>query len=222
MANAFALLRLLQLCNSSLPVGAYSYSEGLETLCEQGQITQVDQLEHWLKAELHHGSIRTELAVMMRAYRAWQTQDHENLKYWNHWYTATRETEELRLQSLQMGRSLIKLLADLELPDIPLDPRHCNYCVAFGIGAAHSQISLDDAALGYGQSWVANLVNAGVKLIPLGQTQGQQAIANLSDPIQQAVQQVLVWKDDDIESNSWGLQLASMTHETLYSRIFRS
>ena len=84
MANAFALLRLLQLCNSSLPVGAYSYSEGLETLCEQGNITQAEQLEQWLKAELGHGSIRTELAVMMRAYRAWQAQDYDKLSDWNH------------------------------------------------------------------------------------------------------------------------------------------
>ena len=222
MHESIALLKLLQLCNSSLPVGAYSYSEGLETLCFQAQLTTASDLEHWLKAELCHGSILMEGAVMIRGYQA--ATDPELRNYWNHWYTASRETEELRLQSLQMGRSLLKLLLNLE-PDLginDLDPRSCNYCIAYGLAASHWQIDLQTALLGYLQSWGGNLVNAGVKLIPLGQTQGQQLIANLGEAIAHSTAQVLQWRDEDLESNSWGLQLASMNHETLYSRIFRS
>lgn len=222
MADSLALLRLLQLCNSSLPVGAYSYSEGLETLCFQERLTTAPELENWLKAELHHGSIRVEGAVMVRGYQAAMNSEVRN--YWNDWYTASRETEELRSQSLQMGRSLLKLFLDLE-PELDLkglDPRHCNYCIAYGLAASHWQIDLETALLGYFQSWVVNLVNAGVKLIPLGQTQGQQVIANLGEAIALATTTVRTWNDDDLESNSWGLQLASMNHESLYSRIFRS
>lgn len=222
MVESIALLRLLQLCNSSLPVGAYSYSEGLETLCFQQRLTSATDLERWLEAELRHGSITTEGAVMVRGYRF--AADPTAQDYWNRWYTASRETEELRLQSLQMGRSLLKLFLALE-PDANfqgLDPRACHYCIAYGVAASHWQIELHTALLGYLHSWVANLVNAGIKLIPLGQTEGQQVIANLGEAIALSTETVLNWKDEDIESNSWGLQLASMTHETLYSRIFRS
>lgn len=225
MDSSLSLLRLLQLCNSSLPVGAYSYSEGLETLCYQERITTAADLENWLAAQLDHGSIQVEVAVMLRGYRAWLKAQPQQLAYWNAWYTASRETEELRMQSLQMGRSLLQLFLKLEptltLKDI-LDARSCNYCIAYGLAAAYWQVNELAAALGYFQSWVANLVNAGVKLIPLGQTQGQQIIANLGEAIAHSTQRVLDWEDDDLESNNWGLQLASMEHETLYSRIFRS
>lgn len=222
MGHNLALLRLLQLCNSSLPVGAYSYSEGLETLCAQETITTAEGFENWLRAELIHGSILIETAVVIRTYQ--NRNRPESISFWNHWYTASRETEELRLQSLQMGRSLLKLLSDLE-PDLHLEgiePRSCNYCIAYGIAASYWEIDLEAATLGYLQGWVANLVNAGIKLIPLGQTQGQQVILRLAGAIADATKRVMHWSDDDLESNSWGLQLASMTHETLYSRIFRS
>ena len=217
MGHNLALLRLLQLCNSSLPVGAYSYSEGLETLCTQEIITTAADLENWLGAELRHGSILGETAVMIRAYQ--NRNRPESISLWNHWYTASRETEELRLQSLQMGRSLLKLLSDLE-PKLHLEgiaPRSCNYCIAYGIAANHWEIDLEAAILGYLQSWVTNLVSAGIKLIPLGQTQGQQVILQLTEAIANATERVMHWSDDDLDSNSWGLQLASMAHETLYS-----
>ena len=225
MKSSLALLRLLQLCNSSLPVGAYSYSEGLETLCYQERITTAADLENCLAAQLAYSSIQVEVAVMLRGYRAWLEAQSQQLDYWNAWYTASRETEELRMQSLQMGRSLLQLFLKLEptltFPDV-LDARSCNYCIAYGLAVAYWQVDEFSAALGYFQSWVANLVNAGVKLIPLGQTQGQQIVANLGEAIAHSTQRVLDWEDDDLESNSWGLQLASMEHETLYSRIFRS
>ena len=225
MDNSLSLLRLLQLCNSSLPVGAYSYSEGLETLCYQERISTAVDLENWVAAQLVHGSIQVEVAVMLRGYRAWLAAQYPQLAYWNAWYTASRETEELRLQSLQMGRSLLQLFLKLEptltLNDV-LDGSSCNYCIAYGLAASYWQIDELSAVLGYFQSWVTNLVNAGVKLIPLGQTQGQQVIANLGEGIAHSTRRVLAWEDKDLESNSWRLQMASMEHETLYSRIFRS
>lgn len=224
--ESFALLRLLQLCNSSLPVGAYSYSEGLETLCQNNTLTCAVGLSEWLRAELSHGSIRVELAIMIRCYRAYLSQDYLTLMGWNDWFTASRETEELRLQSGQMGRSLLMLFVSLADRD-PLLPSElldggCNFPTAFGITAAAWGISEVQAGLGYLQGWSANWVGAGVKLIPLGQTQGQQLLFGLGDAIVDATQLVLQWQDDELEGCSWGLQLASMGHETLYSRLFRS
>jgi urease accessory protein len=223
--DAPSLLCLLQLTSSSLPVGAYSYSEGLESLCQAGTIMNAQTLAHWLQMELKYGSIRIETAVMIRSYQATQAQNLEKLEFWNHWYSAIRETEELRQQSWQMGRSLLQLVQELTGPSPGLNlllQTPCNFPVAFGLAAASWGIESDSATLGYLHSWLANLVSAGVKLIPLGQTAGQLLIVSLQPSIVAASHQISELPDQDLESCGWGLQLASMRHETLYSRLFRS
>lgn len=219
------LLSLLQLASPTLPVGAYSYSEGLEVLVERGRICSPQDLGDWLTQELTYGAIRVETAVMVRAYRAGQGEDWHALNYWNNWLSAARETEELRQQSWQMGHSLVRLLQNLEPSvQVKIDPGEgcCNFAIAFGWVAAHWQIPLEAAALGYLQTWVSNLISAGVRLVPLGQTQGQQLLLDLHPLLAQTVQTVLQLADDDLSSCSWGLSLASMAHETQYSRLFRS
>lgn len=229
MANDTTLLLLLQLASPTLPVGAYSYSEGLEALVDQGQVNNSATLEHWLIQELRYGAIRLEAAMLVRGYQAMQNQDWNALKTWNQWLSAARETEELRLQSWQMGRSLLRLLTDLE-PPLWLDPvcqrslqtEGCNFAIAYAIGAATWQIDLQPAVLAYLHSWASNLVSAGVKLIPLGQTAGQQLILNLQISLQQAIGDAFLLTDDQVGSCGWGLALASMAHECQYSRLFRS
>jgi len=226
-------LALWQLISPTLPVGGFNYSEGIEWLVEAGEITNGDRLQRWLSQELGQGSIRVETAIMARAYRAVQTGNPEiginqaSLQYWNQWLTASRETQELRQQSLQMGRSLRKLLLDLT-PSIeplltfiaPSDP--CHYAIAFGIGAAFWQIDLSQTVLGYLHSWVNNLISAGVRLVPLGQTDGQRILFNLMPEITRQAREILTLEDDELYSCSWGLSLASMGHETQYTRLFRS
>ena len=225
-SHQVALLRLLQLASPALPVGAYSYSEGLEALAEAGRLSDRDALESWLLQELRYGAIRVETAVMVRAYRAGQLDDWTSLDNWNRWLSAARETEELRLQSLQMGRSLLRLLQDLHLVELPqstvLQQEGCHFAIAFALAAVRWQIDLPSAMLGYLHSWASNLVNVGVKLIPLGQTAGQRLLLQLQPAIECAVAEVLLLQDDDLGSCSWGLALASMAHETQYSRLFRS
>lgn len=220
-----ALLRLLQLASSALPVGAYSYSEGLETLDETGQLPDATALAHWLEQELKWGAVRLEAAVMVRAYQAIQANDDAALTDWNAWLSAARETEELRQQSWQMGYSLSRLLHEME----PTLQAHlgsvgqpCNFAIAFGMAAAAWQIPITAAALGYVQSWATNLINAGVKLIPLGQTAGQQLLLNLQPSLEQAAHTALSLSDDELASVGWGLAIASMNHEVQYSRLFRS
>ena len=225
--NNIALLTLLQLTSPALPVGAYSYSEGLEALVEGGWITTAVQLDEWLRESLATGSIGMEAAVMLRARRAWMKQDLARLAYWNSWLSATRETAELRQQNLQMGRSLIKLLKDLYAQENWLEIQtaigeECNLAIAFAIAAGLGSIDERAAVLGYLHSWASNLVSAGVKLIPLGQTAGQRLIMNLSELIVATCDRVSILPDDQLFSCSWGLSLASMTHETQYSRLFRS
>lgn len=217
-----ALLSLLQLTSPALPVGAYSYSEGLETIVERQLVTNAAQLQAWLIDSLSYGSIRLDAAIMLRAHRAWLAGDLDRWMYWNDWLSAARESEELQQQNWQMGRSLVKLLRDLEpqldIPDLP----EINFSTAMAIGTAHWQIDEQTAVLGYLHSWVSNSIGAGIKLIPLGQTAGQRLLMALSPIAIEVAQQLTALTDDDLSAWSWSLSLASMTHETQYSRLFRS
>ena len=220
-----SLLHLLQITSPSLPVGAYSYSEGLETLIEQEIIQSAQQLQQWLSNELSFGAIRLESVVCMRAFHSTQIKDWEKVHYWNYWLSATRETEELRLQSWQMGESLLRLLRHLQ-PELPLGlfdrASCCNFAIAFGVAAANWQIEAHSAVLGFLHSWTSNLVTTAVKLIPLGQTQGQKVLLELYPAIEAAATESLTLEDEELGSCSWGQAIASMEHETLYSRLFRS
>ncbi len=222
--NSSALLKLLQLSSPALPVGAYSYSEGLEFLVESGKIRTVAELEHWLVQELRYGAVRLEAAIVLRSYQASQIKQWERLQFWNQWLSAARETEELRSQSWQMGRSLLRLFQDLH-PEFWLPPdlgKECNFAIGFGLVAAAWEIELEAVLLGYLHSWATNLTNAGIKLVPLGQTAGQRLLLHLQPTLEQGFQEILVLPDDALVSCGWGLALASMAHETQYSRLFRS
>jgi urease accessory protein len=219
------IFRLLQLASPLLPVGGYSYSEGLESLVSQGIITDRSTFKAWIDRELSVGAIRIETAVMDRAYLAGMALDTDRLQYWNHWLSAARETEELREQSWQMGGSLIKLAIELtpEMKDLISNVElPCNYAIAFGMTAQHWQIDRSAAISAYLHSWVTNLIGAGVKLIPLGQTAGQQLIWELQGDLDRLSLTIPTLDDEDLSACSWGLALASMQHETLYSRLFRS
>lgn len=225
MINSQAFLHLLQLSSPTLPLGAYTYSEGLENLVTD-KINNQSQLYSWLEQELHYGAIRTEAAVMLRGYRHWH--NWEQLEYWNNWLTASKETKELRQQSRQMGKSLMQLL--FKLIDDPEIMEHSqfailkslNYPLAFGFGCAYWQINEDMALIAYLHNWASNLINSAVKLIPLGQTAGQQVLQQINGVIEEIYQDILQVEDNQIYSCTLGLSLASMNHEDQYTRLFRS
>jgi urease accessory protein len=222
-----SLLHLLQLVSPALPVGAYSYSEGLETLVQSHQVMNLSTLKTWLIQELRYGAIRLEAAALLRIYDAADTHQLDRLAVWNQWLSAFRETEEMREQSWQMGRSLGRLLQDLEpreevKQELMACGEPCNFAAAFALAAVNWEIDREIAVLGYLYSWAANLINAGVRLIPLGQTQGQQGLLQLYPQLEQTTQEILLLTDDRLWSCSWGMSIASMNHETLYSRLFRS
>jgi urease accessory protein len=223
--DSTALLTLLQLTSPALPVGAYSYSEGLETLVDQGLIKSAVDLQRWLTESLATGSIGIEAAILIRVHRAWSQGDQQQVIYWNHWLSATRETAELQQQNWQMGRSLLKLLQDL-YPQSDWSgwdmTENWNMAIVFALAAGLAEIDEHTAVLGYLHSWASNLVSAGVKLIPLGQTDGQKLMLQLAEPINMSADRSLTLPDDQLFSCSWGLAIASMTHETQYSRLFRS
>jgi len=221
------LLTLLQLSSPALPIGAYSYSEGVETLATQGTIATRADLLHWLTQELNSGSIRLETAILRWSYVAANQADSEELNRWNQWLSALRETSEMRSQSWQMGRSLLRLFADLEpdltqqLPDLARQG-NCNFAIAYSLVAQTWQIPVNEAAIAFLHSWAANLISAAVRAVPLGQTEGQRLLQQLTAPIQAAHADITAMTEADLMACNWGVALASMQHEALYSRLFRS
>ncbi|MGF1570362.1 MAG: urease accessory protein UreF [Nodosilinea sp.] len=223
--NAQALLKLLQLVSPALPVGAYSYSEGLETLVHQGVITNVEAMAAWLCQELSYGLVRLEVAVIGQVHQAATAGDEDAISRWNHWLSALRDTEETRQQSWAMGRALVRMATDLH-PDLgdrfAAVGSRCNFAVGFGLLAVHWEISAPTTALGYLHSWTTNAVTSAVKLIPLGQTAGQRLMLELYPTLAAAAVDGLKTMPEDFSLSGWGAALASMQHEGLYSRLFRS
>jgi urease accessory protein len=166
--------------------------------------------------------------MIVRSYHSYQQKKLEDLLYWNNWFSASRETAELRQQSWQMGKSLLRLINSFEPDDLFLQTviknlkNSGNYSIVFGIITAHWQIEIENVLLGYLHNWVNNLINVAVKLIPLGQTEGQKLLLNFNQEITQQLTSILSLKNDELSSCSWGLSLASIHHEQLYSRLFRS
>lgn len=218
-----ALLKLLQLTSPALPVGAFSYSEGLETLVIQGNLRDRAALQDWLVQELRYGGVRLEVAIAARTHQNLNNPDQ--LHYWNHWLSASRDTAELRQQSWQMGRALVRLVQTLQpelKPAFVACGTPCNFAVVFGLIAAHWQIDGHTMALGYLQSWAANLIGAAVKLVPLGQTDGQRCLLEIMPELGATAESIGQLQDDELYVSGWGGAIASMHHETLYTRLFRS
>lgn len=219
------VLRLLQLASPALPVGAYSYSEGLEHAVHAGWVRDAPSLQTWLRAGLIDGAAQLEAAIVVRVHDTYANGDASGIERWDDWLSAARETAELRSQSHDMGRALLRLLADLA-PPLPVArtwlARSCNFATAFAMAGAHWGITREATVAAYLQSWVANLASAGVKLIPLGQTAGQQLLLELQPIMLQAASLALTTSDDHLGVANCGLALASMAHETQYSRLFRS
>ncbi|MFQ4137343.1 urease accessory protein UreF [Nodosilinea sp. PGN35] len=230
-----ALLRLLQLTSPALPVGAYSYSEGLETLVEQGIVTTPDSLVQWLTQELAHGLVLLDAVAVALVHTAAgqaglgspeERPTAAAIAPLNHQLSALRDGEETRQQSWAMGRALVRVGTHLH-PDLKpwfsAAGNPCNFAVAFALVAARWEIDGSAAVLGYLHSWAANLITSAVKLIPLGQTVGQEMLLELYPSLESAGDRALATPAlDDLCLSSWGTSLATMQHEALYTRLFRS
>jgi urease accessory protein len=191
---------------------------------ECGWIQSATDLEQWLEDQLQTTIARLDLPVLMRLYAAVQREDLPALQHWNAFLLACRETAELRLEERNRGRALADLLVKLRLPGS--EPWKTvlaqSQLAGFAFAACRWAIPPEQAALGYAWSWLENLVLAAVKLIPLGQTQGQQVLQRLSPLIPSLVPLASQLQNDDIGAANPALAIASSLHETQYTRLFRS
>jgi urease accessory protein len=227
--SAASLLQILWLASPALPVGGFSYSEGLEAAVDAGLVHDEASAAAWLTDQLHLGLARSDLAVVAQAIPAWRKQDLPRVRALNHWVLQTRETLEFRLQTEQMGRSLLEWARQLgeqgagvfeQLQAADLNPP--TYPVACACAAASAQASVRDSLVGYAFGWAENLVQAAIKSVPLGQSSGQRMLARLAQQIPDAVDHALALSDDARQAFSPMLAILSARHETQYSRLFRS
>jgi urease accessory protein len=227
MANSLALSRLLQLASPMLPVGAYSYSQGLEWAIECGDVHDLNSAKTWIGDVLQIYQAHFELPVLHRLYLAWQQNDMAAVQTWDAFYQAGRDTAEALAETKQMGYSLVRLLNDLnELPEALLININQLQTPAFptiyAAVAQHWQIPAQDMLQGYAWGWLENQASAAMKSVPLGQVAGQKVLYALGQTLPDVVKLAMSLPDDEVSNFNPLLSIAGCLHETQYSRLFRS
>jgi len=217
------LLSLIWLASPALPVGGFSYSEGLEAAVEWAGVSNEATAADWLLDQLHLGLARGDLAVLAASVQALRADRLDRLAELNQWVLHTRETSELRLQSVQMGRSLIDWLRNLQPAQAErVQGLGLTYPVAFAAAAAASSASAADICAAYAFGWCENMSQTAIKAVPLGQSAGQRILARLAAEIPAAVAGAMALDDAGRQAFTPRLAVLSARHETQYSRLFRS
>ena len=222
--NNLSLLKLMQLSSPTLPVGAFAYSQGLESAIESGYITNRETLVRWLKDSLIFSLKNVDLPLFARLYDCWNKGDEQNALAWNQNLFAQRETRELRDEDHQLGLALARLLDDLGIEQAKSLRKQKKLCflTLFTLAASTWKIEVEQAANGFIWSWLDNQIAAAIKLVPLGQTDGQRVLSELLLIIPEIVEQGLAIEDDGIGASLPMMAILSSQHETQYSRLFRS
>ena len=232
-------LQLMWLASPALPVGGFSYSEGLEAAVEARHIGTEADTTRWLCAQLQGVLARGDLVVLARAHALWAQEarvtratatDPPALVALNDWMRCTRETAEQRQQSEQMGRSMLEWLrhsawaADARIGQLARLAPAPAWTVAFALATVLAQAPRREAALAYAAAWSENMAQAAMRAVPLGQAAAQRILAALAELTPAAVQAALEQADRGDEPVAFAPQLAvlSAQHEVQYSRLFRS
>lgn len=222
--DSHSVYRLFQLISPSLPIGGFTYSQGLEWAVEAGWVTNRQSMQDWLGNMLFNSVATLELPLIDKFCDALCRDDLTALIEHSRLLYTSRETKELRAEERQRGLALVTLIKQLGIehasfaePDIEM-----NQLLGLCIAAKHWQIPSHALKQGYLWSWAENLVMAGVKLVPLGQTDGQRALLNISDSFPQALELASQTEEWMIGSYTPSISIASSLHETQYTRLFRS
>lgn len=219
-----ALIRLMQLVSPALPVGAYTYSQGLEWAVEAGTVQREASAQAWIEDCLEFGAARFEAVYLSHMIRAWQKGSSVEILELDAAFLASRETSELHAETLQMGHSLARLLRDLgDFPTQSLEQfAEPSYPLVWSFAVNAWSIPMEEAVTGYLWAWLENQVMAAVKLVPFGQTVGQRLLVTLGEKLPACAQAALQMPMEQTSNYLPAFAIASCCHETQYTRLFRS
>jgi urease accessory protein len=225
--SSLKLNRLLQLCSANLPVGGFSFSQGLEYAVEMGWIHNPTSTKEWISFNLHQSIAPTDLALLSRLQRSLVEDNFASFHKWNQHALACRESNELYLADVAMGKALMRLLKDIKSIDslryvALIKEKEISFVSAFALSAYLFGLELNVMQSGFCWAYIDNQVAAATKLVPLGQTQAQNLLFELSEQVAQAIEQANQIDDENIGASLPRLAMASAWHETQYTRLFRS
>lgn len=219
---------LLVWLSPAFPVGGFTYSHGLEWAIEDGTVTTAAELERWLADILAHGAGRNDAILFAHAHRAAGQGDVDDLAELIELAAALQPSRERRLEAGAQGAAFMKAILDCwpspSLAELAaaLGPVPWTHAAAVAVAASLHGIPLRPSALGYLQAFAANIVSAGVRAVPLGQTEGLRIVRALAPRIRSIVEEAVDLELDDLGGATFRADIASMKHETQYTRLFRS
>ncbi|MCH2173196.1 urease accessory protein UreF [Myxococcota bacterium] len=218
------LVRLQQLASPTLPVGSFAYSQGLETAREFGWVHDRATAQSWILELLHDVVPAIDLPLLSRMYTAWAEHDEAAVEEWSTLLLANRESAEFVAEEHHLGAALARLLTHLGISDAQpwIDHPQRTRAATFSLAAVRWEIPLSWTAAAWAFGWCENQVNAAVRLIPLGQSDGQCILREATRFIPEVVERGLDTDDDEIGFATPRLALASALHETQNVRLFRS
>ena len=227
-----ALISLMRLSSPALPIGGFSYSQGLETAIDRGWVqTETDVLQ-WLEALLDANIGRFDAPLGLMLFRAAAQGDWARMRTLHERWLASRETSELLAETLQMGQSLLQMLAGLTLEDwvaqqvseLRANQTVCALPLAWALAARGLGLAPEAALTAWLWSWLENQVMAAIKAVPLGQQAGQRLFTSLRPALARVIDDCMVHGADDASWSNFapGFAISCARHETQYSRLFRS
>lgn len=226
-AGGEELVRLLAWLSPSFPIGAFSYSHGLEWVVEDGTVRDAPSLEAWVDGLLRVGSGRSDAVILALTHAHAAAEDRVELAGLAEFALALQPSAERRLEVVSQGNAFLKAVrAGWPAPQFEAFarawPGDVVYPVAVGLAAAAHGIDRRATLLAYLHAFIANIVSAGIRLVPLGQTAGLEIVAALEGRLAGVADEALALGPDDIGGASFLADIASMRHETQYTRLFRS
>jgi urease accessory protein len=222
-ARSSQLLRLLHFASPALPIGGFHFSQGLEQAVESGLVIDEATALEWIRGIAEHAIGTLDLPILARLRVAYLNEDVAQVQRWNARLLASRETAELREEDRHMGRSLARILNELQIgtpcellgSDVTYAAIFARACAVWGVGESETLQT-------YGWTWVENQTLAAVKLVPLGQMAGQRILHRLVPTLECLASQASELLDEEIGTSTLMQSFASARHESQYTRLFRS